>query len=45
MTFSVGKSIPGNSILLIGMELFFRTILIAFIVLKGIANKIDNLMH
>ena len=35
----------GNSILLIGMDLFFRTILIAFIVLKWIANKIDNLMH
>ena len=45
MTFSVGKSIPGNSILLIGMDLFFRTILIAFIILKWTANKIDNLMH
>lgn len=45
IVFSTGKLIPGNSILLIGIDLFFRTILIAFIILKWIANKIDNLMH
>ena len=45
MTFSTGKYIPGNGILYIVLELSIRTILIAFIILKWIANKIDNLMH
>ena len=43
--FSAGKFIPGNYILYIIMELFLRTLLIAFIVLKWIVNKIDALMH
>jgi len=45
MIFSTGKYIHGNGILYIFLELSIRAVLIAFIVFKWIANKIDNLMH
>ena len=43
--FSAGKLILGNGVLYIVLELSLRAMLIAFIVLKWIVNKLDNLMH